>query len=111
VKYYDDQAVVIFSCGIMDDELLGGVSETADIIKQSYSGIWLPREALHMNDEGQWGVYCLSGAVVKFKPVEWVYQGDSFYLAKPADSAQKGLYLYDKVIVKGRNLEENMVIK
>lgn len=110
VTYFDDRAVVIFACGYMDKEFLGGGAEIADIIKNTYTGIRLPAEALHMSD-GQWGVYCLSGAVVKFKPVEWIYQGDTFYLAKPAESAKDGLYLYDKIVVKGKKLEANMIIK
>ena len=84
--------------------------ETADVVKRSYTGIMVPGEALHQN-EGEWGVYCLSGAFMKFKPVEWVYQGDGYYIVKPAASQSKGLYLYDKMIIKGKNLEANKVMK
>lgn len=111
VSYYDDRDVVIFSCGNMNSEFLGGGVETVDIIKSTYTGIRIPKEALHQGEDGQWGIYCLSGAVVKFKPIEWIYQGDTYYIAKQAESAQKGLYLYDKVIVKGKNIQPNMVIK
>ena len=110
ISYYTAQAVVIFRCGFIDEEFLRCTAETCDVVKQTYTGIRVPKEALHLND-GQWGVYCLSGAMIKFKPVEWLYQGDSYYIARPAESAAKGLYLYDKIVVSGKDLEVNKVIK
>lgn len=110
ISYYDDRAVVIFRCGFIDEDFLACTAETCDVVKATYTGIRVPKEALHLNGD-QWGVYCLSGAMIKFKPVEWLYKGDSYYIVRPADSAAKGLYLYDKIIIRGKGLEVNKVIK
>jgi len=103
VSYEEEQAVVVLSCGYINDSFLSALTDTADIVKRTYTGIRVPKEALRMND-GQWGVYCLSGASVRFKPIQWSYQGDGYYIVPPADSSAKGLYLYDKIIVRGKNL-------
>ncbi|MBQ1271655.1 MAG: hypothetical protein IIW34_01620 [Clostridia bacterium] len=110
VSYFDDRAILILKCGYVDHSFLGASVETADVVKRSYTGIMVPGEALHQLD-GQWGVYCLSGAVMKFKPIDWVYQGDGYYIAEPSDSTSAGLYLYDKMIIRGKNLEVNKVMK
>ena len=81
-----------------------------DIVLDSYTGIRVPREALRQVD-GQWGVYCLVGGLSRFKPVEWVYQTDSYYLVEPAKSSSQGLTLHDRIIIKGRDLEKDKVVK
>ncbi|MEA4921470.1 MAG: HlyD family efflux transporter periplasmic adaptor subunit, partial [Clostridiaceae bacterium] len=110
VMYFDNTAIVIFRCGYMNEGFLGEVSDTVDIIKKSYTGIKIPKEAIHLQED-KWGVYCLTGAIVKFKPVDWIYQSDAYFVAKQAESSSKGLYLYDKIIISGKDLEENKVIK
>lgn len=111
ITYFEDEAVVIFRCGFIDDDFLRSSVETCDVVRQSYSGIRIPREAIHLNAEGEWGIYCLNGAMLQFKTIDWVYQGDTYFIAKPADSAGKGLYLYDKIVIKGKGLEAGMVIE
>ncbi len=111
ITYFEDEAVVIFRCGFIDDDFLRSSVETCDVIRQSYSGIRIPREALHQNEEGVWGVYCLNGAMLQFKTIDWIYKGDTYFIARPADSAGKGLYLYDKIVVSGKGLEAGMVIE
>ena len=109
VTYFDDEAIVIFSCGVINETFLRGVESTVDIVKNTYTGIKVPRQALHQQD-GKWGVFCLNGAVNKFKAVEWVYEGEDYYIVKPAESASKGLYYYYKMVIKGKGLEDNKVI-
>lgn len=112
VTYFENEdAVVVFRCGFIDDDFLRGAVETCDVVKQSYSGIRIPREALHQNEAGEWGVYCLNGAMLQFKTIEWTYKGDTYYIARPAASAGKGLYLYDKIVIRGKGLEAGMVIE
>ena len=111
ITYFEDEAVVVFRCGFIDDDFLRSSVETCDVVRQSYSGIRVPREAIHQNDEGEWGIFCLNGAMLQFKTIDWVYQGDTYFIAKPADTAGKGLYLYDKIVIRGKGLEAGMVIE
>ncbi len=106
----DGQALVIFRSGTMEEGYLTARAEEVDIIYNTYPGIKVPKEALRQED-GQWGVYCLVGGIARFKPVEWVYQTDSYYLVKPAESASKGLVMYDQIITGGKDLEKDKVVK
>ena len=56
---------------------------------------------------GKWGVYCLVGEQAVFKEVEWLYETDSYYIVKKADSAADGLYDYDKIIISSELLEKS----
>lgn len=105
----DGESVVLFKSTQMDPAFLQSRQQTIELIRDTYSGIKVPREALRQVDGG-WGVYCLVGAISRFKPIEWTYQTDSYYLATPAKSAAKGLYLYDKIIVKGKDLGTGKVV-
>ena len=106
----DGQALVIFQCNEMNESCLTTRQAEIEIIYQSFDGIMVPREALRQVD-GQWGVYCLVGGVTRFKPVEWVYQTDSYYLVEPAASSSGGLVMYDQIIVSGKDLEKDKVVR
>ncbi len=111
IETFDDgQVVALFETTEMDPNYLSGRTMMSEIVQASYQGIKVPKEALHQDETGQWGVYCLVGAVSQFKPVSWIYQTDSYYLVEPADTAKEGLYLYDRMIVNGKDLEDNKVV-
>ncbi|MBQ9535452.1 MAG: hypothetical protein IJU78_06385 [Clostridia bacterium] len=110
VRTYGGEAVVILKSREMKEDYLSSRHQNADMVLGTYSGIKVPREALRSLD-GKWGVYCLEGAMIKFKPIEWVYQTESYYLAVPASSPSKGLYMYDKVVISAKDIEHNKVVK
>ena len=70
----------------------------------------MPAQALRQQD-GAWGVFVLDGNVASFKPVTWNYSTDSYFLVPCAKSSKEGLFRYDRVIVQGRNLADNKVIR
>lgn len=109
-KAVGGQALVIFRSGTIEEFYLNARQEEIDIIYNSYSGIRVPKEALRQED-GKWGVYCLVGGITRFRPVQWIYQTDSYYLVEPAESASKGVILYDQIIVSGKDLEKDKVVK
>lgn len=104
------QALVILRSGEMAEGYLTARQEDIEIIYNSYNGIMVPKEALRQ-EEGEWGVYCLVGGITRFKPVEWIYQTDSYYLVEPAASSSKGLVMYDQIIVSGKDLEKDKVVR
>lgn len=108
-SYDDGRAVLVLKSDRMLREYLTARVQDADLIAGTYTGLKVPTEALRMY-EGQWGVYVLEGSVVTFKPVQWIYQTDSYYLVPVADSPKAGLYRYDKIIIQGSGLENNRII-
>ncbi len=101
-------AVIIFSCSSMNSELATMRSGAMKVIKQEYSGLRIPKQALRVV-EGKKGVYVVSGMQIKFVPVEIVYTADDFILCKKTD-IDGDLRLYDQVVVKGKNLYDGKII-
>jgi len=106
----DGRVVLILRSGIMDKALLKARFEDVEIVVDAYTGIKVPREALRQKD-GKWGVYCLMGSQATFKEVQWIYQTDSYYLVTPSEDSRSGLAVYDQIIISGKGLDENKVLK
>lgn len=104
----DGRAILILRSTRMEPLWLTAREQDIDIVLGSYTGLKVPAKALRQQD-GQWGVYVLEGSVTSFKPVSWVYSTDSYYLVPCADSASKGLYRYDRIILQGKDLADGQV--
>lgn len=83
----------------------------ANIVIRSYEGLKVPREALRMNEEGTQGVYCLIDSQVKFKPVETIFEKDSYYIVAYDSTNTKSLLLYDEIVVSAKELEHRKMVK
>lgn len=79
------------------------------LILNTYSGIKVPQEALRVVD-GKKGVYVLRGELCKFIPVDIKYSDENWVIVSENDG-DEALKLYDEVIVKGKNLYDEKVIK
>lgn len=116
----DGKVTVTLRCTSMNDEILKIRKEPAKISVKEYSGFKISNEALSENENGLQGVYAIVGNVIKFSPVEIVYYGDGYSIATPIkaavdENAEKKQYYhmlrqYDKIIVKGLNLEDGSVV-
>ena len=98
--------------------------QNAQIIFDSYSGLRVPRSAVRIltetvtDEDGTeltektTGVYCLWGTVARFKPVEVVWQEDTYLLVTPADgaTAQRTLRAGDEAITAAEDLFDGKVI-
>ena len=109
IQYYGQEAVVIFQSTVMDVLYLDNRYQTADVVADTYEGLRVPKEALRQVD-GKWGVYTLSGAVARFKAIDWICETENAYIVEPAESQSKGLYYYDKIIVTGKDISEGKVV-
>ena len=97
--------------------------QRAQIVTGTVEGLRIPKEALHAEktsstDEGTTktdavGVYCVVGIEARFKPVEVVYSGENFVIAKStAGEDQENIRLRpgDQVIVQARGLYDGKVV-
>ncbi len=95
----DGSRVLILSSdrGLKEVTLLR--EQTVNLVLQRYTGIRIPKQALHMEtitttspetgaevETQVLGVYAVSGARAQFKPVEIVREGSDYYLVSPAGS-------------------------
>lgn len=107
----DGNALVVIDCSVHIADFTLPRKLRAEVVLRTYSGLRIPREALRVNDEEQTGVYCQIDAQVKFKPVETIYETDSYYLVAYDSTNTKGLLLYDEVVVSAKGLEDRKIIK
>ncbi len=105
------KVLVVFEC----NSHIGYFTKTrkinAQAIVTTYSGLKVPREALRVDENGRNGVYCLIDSQVKYKPVNIIFEKDSYYISKYDTSDTKSLLLYDEIVVSAKNLKNRKVIK
>ncbi len=104
-----DNAVILFACNQMSSELATMRSGPMTVIKNRYSGLKIPKSALRVVDSVR-GVYVESGMQVDFVPIEIVFKTDSYLICKKQSGNDNALKLYDKVVVKGKNLYDGKII-
>ncbi len=103
------KAVVIFACNEMNSELASMRSGPMTVVKAQFSGLRVPRKALRVVDSVR-GVYVLSGMQIKFVPVNIIYSNDSFIICEKVNENGNVLKLYDRVVVKGKNLYDGKIV-
>lgn len=103
------KTLVILKSNYIRSELLSMREQTADIILGTYTGIKIPKSAIHMLN-GQLGVYTLNGNVSNFKPIETLYEGDRYYVVKQTNIDNDGIVLQDNIIIHARGLGDKKVV-
>ena len=109
ISQSQDDAVIVFTCQQMNSELASMRTGRMTIIKKTYSGLKLPKKTLRVN-EGQTGVYVVSGISLKFVTVNVIYNNDGYIICEQQTSNEDVLRLYDEVVVKGRRLYDGKII-
>ena len=83
-------------------------TEEIEIRLKSYKGLRVPKEAVREVD-GVTGVYTLVSQKIEFRPIEVLYTGDTYVVAKYDSGDDDGLRLYDQVITEGKDLYDGKV--
>ena len=105
-----ERAVILLSCQEMNAELATMRTGAMTIINGEYSGLKVPKSALRVSDN-QTGVFVVSGMELKFVTAKVLYQTNDYVICEKADTNQNTqLRLYDKVVVKGKNLYDGKII-
>ncbi len=126
-------AIVILKGSYMNDEMINLRKEDISIVKNTYEGIYVSRNAVHdhqitenvIDKNGKEttetktvkGVYILIGNELLFKQIVPVYTGQGFIICKqnPDDKELASddvgvLKAYDDVVVEGANLYDGKII-
>ena len=134
----NDDVLLFFSCGEHPENFSFLRSQQVELVTESYTGYGVPFGAVHLDEEGQRGVYVLDGSTVRFRSVSILAQsGDGYVVAeydteaeaeadaalaaemegaeeeaiKAAQSGRlRGLRMYEFVIIKGKDLYDGKVI-
>ena len=84
-------------------------AQTCVLTFHSYAGIRIPKEAIHVNEAGETGIYVLEGAVARWKCVDIIYAGPDNYVAELDTSSTSNLWPGDEIIL-GSNLYDGKVV-
>lgn len=116
----DGIITVTLKCTAMNEQLAKIRKDTATITVKKYKGYKINNDAITENENGVLGVYAIVGNIMKFSPIEILYYSDSYVIAegvkmlKNEDDSSAGYYhklkQYDKIIVKGKNLEDGNIV-
>ncbi len=105
------KVMAVFCCNTHISSFTKVRKVSAEAVVKTYEGLKVPREALRVDDDGRNGVYCLIDSQVKFKPVDVIFEKDSYYVSKYDSSDTKSLLLYDEIVVSAKNLENKKIVK
>lgn len=110
----DGQVVVLFRSS-QEVELADQLrQEVSRVIFQSEEGIRVPKEALHVDEDGNAGVYVASGHNARFRPVTLLAEDDVSYLVKAAPESSidtRILRAGDEVILASDELSDGKVVR
>ena len=105
----NDNAVIIFACNDMNSELATIRTAGMTVVDKEYSGLRVSKKALRVVDS-QKGVYVQTGMQIHFVPVDIIYREADYILCEKKNENGNFLKLYDKVVVKGKNLYDGKIV-
>lgn len=103
------KTVLILKCSEMNSDIASLRCEDIELRIREYEGIKVPASALHVNEDGEKGVYALVASQVHFRKADVIYTTDDYVMLQFDPSAEKGIRLYDKIITQGKQLKEGKV--
>ena len=112
----DENALLIVSGMEITPEILSMRYQSVEVIKKIYTGIQVPKNAVRIQTDSDGnstqGVFILPDSISRFKPIEVLYEYGNYYIVKQGTTTQNtGLVVGDRIIVKGRDLEDLKVVK
>lgn len=104
-------AKFVLHCEYIGADVLGLSLEEAKIDFESYEGLRVDADALHIVD-GEKGVYVKYGNLARWRKIQIVYQNDEYMLV--AEDGKVGtdneLRMFDEVIVEGTDLRDGKIL-
>ena len=105
------ESLVVFSITQITGNLISIRQNQVEVIFNSYTGLKIPKNALHTSEDGTPGVYIQHGANLNFKKVEILYENEEYILCANHSTEQDYLQLYDTIIVQGKDLYDGKPIR
>lgn len=105
----DGRVLLVLSCGSHMPQVTLLRRQVCKLTFQSYRGLRVPKAAVHVDKEGQAGVFVLEGAVARWKPIELLYETSDNYVARLDLSSTNHLWPGDEIIL-GNNLHDGKVV-
>ncbi len=107
----DGDVTVVFSSSEHMQELVNLRRQSASVVLATYEGLKVPKEAVRVDEEGNLGVYVITGMYSEFKKIDVLYETEDYYIADTDPTTTRSLLVYDFIIVSGKGLSNGKVIK
>ncbi|MBO4877350.1 MAG: hypothetical protein J5501_05015 [Ruminococcus sp.] len=112
------ESVFIIECSEFNSDLVQHRAESAELIKDNYRGLRVPRDAIRFADKtisvtdpetgekvpetaNRKGVYTLKGDKIEFKLLDVIYEGTDYVLSGVHEDSNDYLALYDDILMEG----------
>lgn len=102
------QCAVVFSCDRYLQNTAALREATAQIVFGTTSGISVPKEAVHLDEDGTPIVYILEGVTAHKTVITIIAESGDYYIA---ESTKDGLRVDDLIIVRARSLYNGAVVE
>lgn len=114
-----DTALLVMEGTEFSSEMVSMREQPVEIIIATYTGLKVPKTAVRVQDrtdsDGKThqdtGVFILSGSIQKFKLINELFDAGDYYVVEQSATNSDMLVERDQVIVQGKNLQNNMVVK
>ena len=114
-----DTALLVMEGTEFSSEMVSMREQPVEIIIATYTGLKVPKTAVRVQDrtdsDGKThqdtGVFILSGSIQKFKIINELFDAGDYYVVEQSATNSDMLVERDQVIVQGKNLQNNMVVK
>jgi len=109
-------ALVVLEGNVFGSEMVSMREQPVELILGTYTGLQVPKVAVHVEETESGSktvVSILSGSVVKTKNITdcILYEAEDYYVVKQSATDVDGLVVQDQIIVRGKGLQNNMVVK
>lgn len=105
------KVLALFRSYDMNSDLVSKRKEVGSIVLASYTGLKVPTDAIHMNDNGEVGVYIENNNISSFKVIDPIYKGSEYYIVKQGVIGDDSLVVNDKIIRRAKDIEDKKVVK
>ncbi len=111
-----ENALVVLEGNAFGNEMVSMREQPVEIILGSYTGLKVPKEAVHVENYESGDrtvVYVLSGSLQKEKSItdSILFDAGDYYVVKQSASDADALVVQDQIIVRGKGLQNNSVVK
>ena len=114
-----DTALLVMEGTEFSSEMVSMREQPIEIIIATSTGLKVPKSAVRVQEQTDSdgkttqipGVFILSGSIQKFKMINELFEADDYYVVEQSATDSDMLVERDQVIVQGKNLQNNMVVK
>ena len=89
----DGEVTVVFSSDQYMEELVNLRKQSASVVMATYEGLKVPKDAVRVDEEGNLGVYVITGMYSEFKEIDVLYETEDYYIVDTDPTTTQGLCL------------------